>query len=157
MYKMVRFTVCICTVQFVYTSYSVYCVCSHMVVYIIYCVSLMSPSNILHTCMYMHIPMHYLCCSVDSAFIGVVLIVIGRLFSFCIFCVLSLKDHVSLLRWNDGNYWALKDAIKKNHMAVAHLIRKYKVGLTRMLQHLQCDILGLANISNLECLLHNIM
>ena len=41
--------------------------------------------------------------------------------------VLVLQEYLSLLRWNDGNYWALKDAIKKNHAAVAKLVKKFKV------------------------------
>ena len=42
-------------------------------------------------------------------------------------CVLLFQEYLSLLRWNDGNYWALKDAIKRNHAAIAKLVKKFKV------------------------------
>ena len=42
-------------------------------------------------------------------------------------CVLLFQEYLSLLRWNDGNYWALKDAIKRNHTAIAKLVKKFKV------------------------------
>ena len=37
------------------------------------------------------------------------------------------QDYLSVLRWNDGNYWAIKEGIRKNHSAVANLIKKFKV------------------------------
>lgn len=45
----------------------------------------------------------------------------------CVCVCAVFQEYLSLLRWNDGNYWALKDAIKRNHAAIAKLVKKFKV------------------------------
>ena len=44
----------------------------------------------------------------------------------CVCVCAVFQEYLSLLRWNDGNYWALKDAIKRNHAAVAKLVKKLR-------------------------------
>ena len=32
-----------------------------------------------------------------------------------------------MMRWNDGNYWALKTSTEKSHRALARFMKKWKV------------------------------
>lgn len=39
------------------------------------------------------------------------------------------QDHVSIMRWNDGNYWALKASTEKSHRTLVKFMKKWKVQL----------------------------
>ena len=34
---------------------------------------------------------------------------------------------MSIMRWNDGNYWALKASIEKSHRSLIKFMKKWKV------------------------------
>jgi midasin len=38
----------------------------------------------------------------------------------------EFKEHVSIMRWNDGNYWALKASIEKSHRSLIKFMKKWK-------------------------------
>ena len=39
----------------------------------------------------------------------------------------SYQEQVSIMRWNDGNYWALKASTEKNHRTLFNFMKKWKV------------------------------
>ena len=41
--------------------------------------------------------------------------------------IYSYQEQVSIMRWNDGNYWALKASTEKNHRTLFNFTKKWKV------------------------------
>ena len=42
-------------------------------------------------------------------------------------CINILQEFLDILRWNDGNYWSIKESSDKNHKRLFKFIRRYKV------------------------------
>lgn len=45
---------------------------------------------------------------------------------FTLFCF-SLKGFVKIAKWNDSNFWAMKQAADKSHYTLHKFVRKYEV------------------------------
>ena len=48
----------------------------------------------------------------------------------------ELKDFVSISKWNDVNYWRLKDSVEKSHRTIHKYVRKYQEVLNEPVQDL---------------------
>ena len=48
----------------------------------------------------------------------------------------ELKDFVSISKWNDINYWRLKDSVEKSHRTIHKYVRKYQEVLNEPVQDL---------------------
>ena len=45
----------------------------------------------------------------------------------CILCCFLLKGFVKIAKWNDSNFWAMKQAADKSHYTLHKFVRKYEV------------------------------
>ena len=43
----------------------------------------------------------------------------------------ELKEFVSIAKWNDINYWRLKDSVEKSHRTIHKYVRKYELALSQ--------------------------
>ena len=42
-------------------------------------------------------------------------------------CVLCSQEYLRIMRWNDGNYWAIRQATMRSHRTLVKYMNKYKV------------------------------
>lgn len=45
----------------------------------------------------------------------------------CTYTYHVIQELVSIMRWNDGNYWALKSSTEKSHRSLVRIMKKWKV------------------------------
>ena len=45
----------------------------------------------------------------------------------CLNFVFLFKDFVKIAKWNDSNFWAMKQAADKSHHTLHKFVRKYEV------------------------------
>ena len=51
------------------------------------------------------------------------------------YVVLYVQEYLKILRWNDGNYWAIRQATIRSHRSLVKYMNKYKVVVVSITLH----------------------